>query len=416
MLQARAMRGEAKLMDRTSKPSSAFSPTMIATVPHCAGDIGAMSRVVRGSVDILTGASIGTGGETSGPIAVKGLYHARARKEIMTGVAVCVPVRDEAVLLPGFLEAMCGQDAAFTLCLLFDGCADGSAEIVAERAAGLPFPVRSATLLRREPNAGRARRAAMALGEAVLAGAGGLLLTTDADSRPEPGWVAANGRALARADVVAGRIRRAPADRAGPSALQDRLEEYYDRLFALRRRIDPVPWEAERTHHYASGASLGFRADAYRALGGFESLAAGEDGRIVDAAHRAGLRVRRDAEVVVETSARRVGRATGGLADHLRALDRGAGVPTMAHPADAAWRWRAQAAARAAFGGDLRAFAALIGSALAAVTGVAHDAPNAEAFATGVVPEVPGGERLVGLDVAAAALAALEGERVQVAA
>jgi hypothetical protein len=323
----------------------------------------------------------------------------------MAAIAVCVPVRDEAALLPGLLDAMAGQGCDFTLCLLFDGCVDASSGLVAERAAGLPFAVRSGCLARDEPNAGRARRAAMALGEAVGAA---VLLTTDADSRPGPAWIAANIRALAYADLVAGRIVRAGDPENIGVPLQDRVEGYYDRLFALRRRIDPVPWEADVTHHYASGASLGFRAEAYQALGGFEEVAAGEDGRIIDEAHRAGLRVRRDAGVVVETSARRRGRATGGLADHLRALDAGLGGPTMAHPADAAWRWRAQAAARAAFGGDVAALAAMIGRDAGDVGRVAATAVNAEAFATRVVPEIPGGERLVGLDVADAALAMLE--------
>lgn len=334
----------------------------------------------------------------------------------MAGVAVCVPVRDEAALLPGLLDAMAGQACDFTLCLLFDGCVDASAAVVAKRAAGLPFAVRSGCLARDEPNAGRARRAAMALGEATGAG---VLLTTDADSRPSSTWIAANIRALAHADVVAGRIVRGGDLENIGAPLQDRVEGYYDRLFALRRRIDPVPWEAQAIHHYASGASLGFRAEAYRAIGGFEELAAGEDGRIVDEAHRAGLRVRRDAAVVVETSARRRGRATGGLADHLRALDTGLGGPTMAHPADATWRWRAQAAARSAFGGDIAPLAAMIGRDAGDVERVAAAAVNAEAFATRIVPEVPGGERLVGLDVAEAALAVLEnglltspGERV----
>ncbi len=234
----------------------------------------------------------------------------------------------------------------------------------------------------------------------------GILISTDADSVPAPGWLAANLRALGHADVVAGRIVR----HGSACAVQDRVERYYDALFALRRRLDPVAWEASFTHHYASGASLAFRAETYAALGGFEPVPSGEDGRLVDAAHRAGWRVRRDAAVVVETSSRRHGRAQGGLADHLRALDHTAALPTMAHPEDRAWRDRAQAAARGAFGGDLTLLAHRLARSLHELAAIAAASPNAEAFATHAVGGISGGERIVSLDIAEDALARLQDE------
>ena len=156
------------------------------------------------------------------------------------------------------------------------------------------------------------------------------------------------------------------------------------------------------THHYTAGASLAFRAKAYAGLGGFEARPSAEDARIVDAAHRAGLRVRRDAAVRVETSSRRVGRAVNGLADHLRTLADGDAI-RVAHPE--------RAAARRAFGapGDAgyARLAATIGRDAAEVRRLAAGSPNAEAFATRVVPGHPGGECLVTLDEAEAALGSL---------
>lgn len=319
-------------------------------------------------------------------------------------IAVCVPVRDEAERLPRFLAAMAAQDDRdLTLCMLLDNCTDASAAVIAAWSPRLRFPVIVRSAAGGDPNAGRARRAAMALGEAALGGRGAII-STDADSAPAADWLAATRVALAQADVVAGRIVRRPA---APTPVQDRVEDYYDRLFALRRTLDPVAWEAPSTHHYTSGASLAFRAQAYAALGGFEGVASGEDARIVDAAHHAGLRVRRDATVAVETSSRRCGRAKGGLADHLRALDQGAAMPAMAHPADCAWRYRMHAAARAAFGHDVAALAGRLSRPHAEVIAIAGRAPNAEAFAMRVVPDVPGGERIVTLDLAEQALATL---------
>lgn len=324
-------------------------------------------------------------------------------------VAVCVPVRNEAALLPRLLAALAGQDVPagvrVGLCFAFDACTDGSERIVATSA--LPHAVRTVSLSPgTTPNAGRARRAAMALGERAKAEA---LLTTDADSVPAPDWIAANLRALEVADIVTGRIVR---DGLFEDAAQDRLERYYDALYALRRRIDTVPWEAPVTHHYTAGASLAFRAEAYAALGGIEARPSAEDARIVDAAHRAGLRVRRDAAVRVETSSRRVGRAVNGLADHLRTLDGGDAIRVGA-PDRAAWQYAGHAAARRAFGADAAyaRLAATISRDVEDVRRVAAESPNAEAFAMRVVPGHPAGDRLVTLDEAEAALAALAFER-----
>ena len=321
---------------------------------------------------------------------------------------MCVPVRDEAAHLPRFLDALAGQtNRSFVVCILFDGCTDGSDAIVAARKAGLPFSLRTAYLERGAPNAGRARRAAMELGLSDDA-EDGIILSTDADSVPACDWLAANVAALRVADVATGRIMR---DTAYVSPVQDRVESYYDALFRLRRAIDPVPWEARDPHHYTSGASMAFRVAAYRSLGGFEPVAAAEDARIVDAAHRDGLRVRRDGAIRVETSSRLAGRAVDGLADHLRRLgEPAAPSPRMAHPADAAWRYAGHAAARAAWDrlpADLAALGARFGIDGEAIERIAKTAPNAEAFATRIVPDVPGGERIVGLDEAERALTEL---------
>jgi hypothetical protein len=250
-----------------------------------------------------------------------------------------------------------------------------------------------------------------------LAGRDGLLLTTDADSRPARDWVARVAQALAAADVVAGKIVRHHAA-ADPG--QSRVELYYDRLFAFRRRLDPVPWEAGETHHFGGGANLAMRAAAYSAIGGFRPLTHAEDATLLDDAARAGFRVRRDAGVVVETSSRRLGRAVSGLASALRSLDDGC-VPQVAHPMTMAWQSRAHAAARSTFAtidrtGDRAALGRLIDLTADHVLGVARDCPNAEAFAMRIVPACPTHRDPVPLGVAEIALAELEAVPLGVAA
>lgn len=295
---------------------------------------------------------------------------------------------------------------------MLDGCTDDSLRLVHDYRARDMRVVLVEEAAASRANAGRARHRAMMLGLSALGDDDGLLLTTDADSRPTTQWLVAMTSALRHADVVAGRIARA-GRLASP--VQDRVETYYDALFALRRRLDPVPWEAQATHHHAGGANIGLHAGAYRALGGFAPVASGEDGRLIDDAARLGLRVRRDAASLVYTSDRREGRAPGGLASALRRGDQNgdAAAVRVAHPQDAAWQYRMQAVARRALDDDrLASVAAALGLTDDHVLGVARECPNAEAFAMRIVPEPPGGMRQVPLPVAEAELAALSGERL----
>jgi hypothetical protein len=81
---------------------------------------------------------------------------------------------------------------------------------------------------------------------------------------------------------------------------------------------------------------------------------------------------------------------------------------TMTHPEDACWRYAGHAAARVAWR-DLDSNADRLAASLecskAHIRQVAAAAPNAEAFATRIVPGPPGGERIVALPEAERALA-----------
>lgn len=162
---------------------------------------------------------------------------------------------------------------------------------------------------------GRARRLAVELALHVLGDRPDIVLvSTDADTVPSESWLTANLAALARADIVAGRIEQGE-DRRNASHV--RIAAFFDDLHRLSRMIDPVSWEARSTHHYSGGASLCFTAQTYLALGGFSDLERGEDAAFVAAAGWMGYRVRRDASVIVETSTRRRGRVMDGFAGHL---------------------------------------------------------------------------------------------------
>lgn len=334
---------------------------------------------------------------------------------------VCVPARNEEEALPALLQALVELTVApgeLTVCIHLDGCTDGSAALLHGLAPALPFRlVVESGAVGTLPNAGAARRAAVAMALCVLGARDGQIFTTDADSAPRRDWIMAGRRALSVADIAAGRIVRADAAR---DPEQSRIEAYYDRLHRHRRMIDPVAWEARDTHHFSGGANLAVRASAYRAIGGFCPLPAGEDATLLDDAARAGFRVRHDGAMVVDTSSRRSGRVADGLAGTLRALDAGR-QPSVAHPSGAAWQWRAQAAARCSFAtiGDGEVRAALgeqLGLSADHVLGVARDCPNAEAFAMRIVPAPRTENEMVSLTEAEAILTILENEWCEIAA
>lgn len=321
-------------------------------------------------------------------------------------IAIGVPVRNEVARLPRLLTALDRQTMPlpFTLCIFLDNCDDESARIIDEWRSRLRYPVVTQSLCSGGlPNAGAARRRAMAL--ALSKAPEGVLLTTDADSEPAADWIAANLAALKHADVVAGRIVRNP-----PSPdLHARLAAYWDRLHAVRRRIDPVAWEAQASHHWTSGASLSCRSQVYRDLDGFPAIPNGEDAAFADGAARAGYHLRRDASVVVRTSSRRQGRAQHGFAAALAALDTSSAMPEVTHPEDEAWRFRMQAEARGVHRtGAVLSLARSLGLGCAEVEQVGAECVNAEAFTARIVGAPPGGMRAVSLPHAEALLTGLD--------
>lgn len=148
---------------------------------------------------------------------------------------------------------------------------------------------------------------------------------TDADTLVPEGWLLEQVlQAEAGARLVLGAVVPDPAD------------------------TDPADTDAaaaglwRERHHgavagdHVHGANLGFRLDAYRAVGGFPALAEHEDVALVRALQRHG--VRQGVAPTVVTSARLVGRTPGGFAGYLRGLDRIVrGLPLLPDLGEARW-------------------------------------------------------------------------------
>jgi GT2 family glycosyltransferase len=250
---------------------------------------------------------------------------------------VAIPARDEALRIEACLDSLAGQETlraaplganAIGVLLLLNNCRDNTAEIARTLRPHLPFRlvIKEIELPADSANAGAARRLAMEAAAAWLVECGcldGYLLTTDADTRVAPDWIARHHVAFARGtDAVAGLVFDDPDEhRHLPARLRRRghLEARYERLLTeLESKLDPDPDDPWPRHSMAAGASLGVRLSWYFRVGGVPNQATGEDRALVRELQAAGARIRHCVQTQVVTSCRLDGRAPGGMADTMR--------------------------------------------------------------------------------------------------
>ena len=225
-----------------------------------------------------------------------------------TGIArvqVVIPARDEEARLGACLRsvqlaaARMRADRPWVRCgvtVVLDHCTDASAVV----AAGFEVDV----VETQWGNVGAARRQGIDQLDRPGADAPGRVWVacTDADTRVPEGWLLEQVlQAESGARLVLGAVVPDPAD-ADAAAADLWLERHHGAV------------AGDHVH----GANLGFRLDAYRAVGGFPALAEHEDVALVRALRRHG--VRQGVAPTVVTSARLVGRTPGGFAGYLRGL------------------------------------------------------------------------------------------------
>ena len=241
---------------------------------------------------------------------------------------VAVPARNEEDGLPRLVAALAAQTDArlggVELLVVLNNTTDGSAAAVrqaAERVPHLTVHVADVTLGAHEAHVGRARQIALDVAYARLGGRG-LILTTDADTRPLPDWIAQTEAEIARgADAVGGRILLCSDDRAAMPARLRRLvlldTGYRRALERLHSLLAPEPHDPYPRHHQHFGGSLAVTARAYARAGGLPAAPCLEDVAFVRALARAGARLRHSDRVRVWTSARVVGRTCAGLSTEM---------------------------------------------------------------------------------------------------
>jgi len=256
--------------------------------------------------------------------------HARLR------ICVVVPARNEEAELPRLIAALAGQvgldglpldPEAFEIIILLNNCTDRSAAVLQNLLPpnSLKLHVAEITLEAFEAHVGRARQILFDTAYhrfCSIGRADGLILTTDADTRPEPDWIAQTCAEFAKkVSGVAGRILLEPEERAALPVGVERLflldVGYRRALEEMRSLYAPEPGDPFPRHHQHCGASLAVTAAAYAKAGGMPLTRSSEDTALYRAVVGSGGRFRHSYRVRVCTSARVLGRAEGGLAGAL---------------------------------------------------------------------------------------------------
>ena len=247
-----------------------------------------------------------------------------------------MPVRDEARRLPAALRSLASQrdtdgtlfdPRRFEIIVLANNCSDASAAIVRRFAARRPWLQLHVVEVAFPPDVAHVGHArACLMNEAwrrlsASRGEGGIIASTDGDTRVDPGWLAATlAEVRGGADAVGGRIvMDAEADRLPDLARYTRRDEAYQRLRSrLEHELDPDPADPWPRHHQHFGASLAITARAYAQVGGLPAEPFLEDEALYQALRGQDLKVRHSERVSVVTSSRRHGRVAVGLSWQLR--------------------------------------------------------------------------------------------------
>lgn len=220
---------------------------------------------------------------------------------------VVVPARDEEQHLAGTLESVLaaarvvsrGWEVDVEVTVVLDSCTDGSADVVSRYPGVHVVPV-SVGLV----GAARAAGVLHATGSAP-AGQRTWIACADADTTVPTSWLSAQLLLAQHGhDLVVGTVSPDPAD-LRPGVLE-----------AWRARH-----QLREGHPHVHGANLGFSLAAYHRVGGFASLASGEDVDLVERLRAAGVPWRATDRTRVLTSGRHLGRAEAGFAAYLRELE-----------------------------------------------------------------------------------------------
>ncbi len=251
--------------------------------------------------------------------------------------SVVIPVRDEAGHLIKVLEAFANQidlqnrsldSDTFELIILANNCRDRSAQIAQDWKKQNPkikIHVAEISLPGKFANIGFVRRLLMNEAYRRLTATnsgGGIIATTDGDTRVAPDWIAATIAEIRRgADAVGGRIliedeELAQMDeRARYFYLRD--EEYRLLASEFECYLDRLAHDDFPRHHQHFNGSFAVTTEAFKRAGGIPNVQFLEDVAFYHALLRIDAKFRHSSAVKVFTSSRHFGRSAVGLSFQL---------------------------------------------------------------------------------------------------
>jgi cellulose synthase/poly-beta-1,6-N-acetylglucosamine synthase-like glycosyltransferase len=271
-------------------------------------------------------------------------------------LVVAIPARNEADRIGACLVALARQTLArsrITAVVLYaNNCTDSTAAVARNMSLPFDLEVIEATLLPNGTHVGYARRGASNAAIASLHRRGytdGIIANTDADSRVDPGWLAALLAAFASdVDAVCGEIDIDEPLAMGLAAAREAEAAYADAVARVTALLDPLAHDPWPNHIWSWGANFAVRASVLSAVGGSPLVELAEDRALHAALLAQDFRIRHSRAVRVRTSARTDGRAPGGFADLLAgyAADPAALADFALEPAGVSWQ-RAQTRGKA---------------------------------------------------------------------
>ncbi|MGB3769365.1 MAG: glycosyltransferase [Phormidesmis sp.] len=255
-------------------------------------------------------------------------------------VSVIIPVRNEADSLPAVIEALAYQVDSqgraidlelYEVLVLANNCTDSTVETVkrlCDRYSQLRLQVIEVSIAKEMAHVGKARQ--MVMDEAyrrfcLIGLEGRIIASTDGDTEVAPNWISALIEEFDKGiDALGGRIITRRADTPGICA---NISLYYLRRLAhayfaaqIECCLDPQPHDCWPRHFQYCGANMAVSAEMYGQVGGMPLVRHEEDVALYRRLQGADAKIRHSPAVRVLTSARQVGRATGGLSELLETL------------------------------------------------------------------------------------------------
>ena len=255
-------------------------------------------------------------------------------------VSVVIPVRNEAENLPAVIQALANQvdgkgnllaSNSYEILLLANNCTDDTVEVVRRLSACYPrlqLQIIQVSIPKEIAHVGRARQ--MVMDEAyrrlsLIGRQNRIIASTDGDTQVASNWISSLVNEFDQGvDAVGGRIITCQSRILD---ITPKVSLYYLRRIAhaylsaqIECFLDPQVHDCWPRHFQYYGANMAVSAEMYGHIGGLPLVKTEEDVALYQQLKLVDARIRHSPDVRVLTSARRVGRATGGLAELLEML------------------------------------------------------------------------------------------------